>query len=116
MVVLVLSACPAGLRGYLTRWLLELSAGVFVGHVSQRVRELLWERSLTMIGRGRAIMVYPARNEQRMEFKVHGHHWKPVDIDGISLMLRPAEQSMVPKDGEPGRHGWSKAAKRRKYG
>lgn len=42
MVVIVLSACPAGLRGHLTRWLLEISAGVFVGHVSTRVRDLMW--------------------------------------------------------------------------
>jgi CRISPR-associated protein Cas2 len=41
MVVIVLSACPAGLRGHLTRWLVEISAGVFVGHVSARVRDLL---------------------------------------------------------------------------
>ena len=31
MVVIVLTACPAGLRGHLTRWLLEISPGVFVG-------------------------------------------------------------------------------------
>jgi CRISPR-associated protein Cas2 len=29
MVIIVLTACPAGLRGHLTRWLLEISAGVF---------------------------------------------------------------------------------------
>ena len=32
MVVLVLSAAPASLRGSMTRWLLEVSPGVFVGH------------------------------------------------------------------------------------
>lgn len=41
MIVVVLSACPVGLRGDLTRWLLEISAGVFVGKVSARVREHL---------------------------------------------------------------------------
>ena len=39
LVVLVLTACPAGLRGHLTRWLLEISPGVFCGRVSARVRE-----------------------------------------------------------------------------
>ena len=39
MTVLVLTACPAGLRGHLTRWLLEISPGVFVGHVPARVRD-----------------------------------------------------------------------------
>ncbi|GAA3592567.1 hypothetical protein GCM10022198_15590 [Klugiella xanthotipulae] len=119
MIVLVLSACPPGLRGYVTRWLLEISAGVFVGHVSKRVRELLWEKSITMIGSGRAIMVFTARNEQRMSFTVHGHHWTPVDIDGISLMLRPhdpASREGPAGSGSRPKTGWSKAAKRRKYG
>ena len=31
MTVIVVTACPAGLRGHLTRWLLEISPGVFVG-------------------------------------------------------------------------------------
>nr|WP_252831049.1 type I-E CRISPR-associated endoribonuclease Cas2e [Bifidobacterium catenulatum] len=44
MVVIVLTACPVGLRGDLTRWLLEISPGVFVGHLDARVREKLWER------------------------------------------------------------------------
>lgn len=114
MIVLVLSACPAGLRGYLTRWLLEVSAGVFVGKVSKRVRLLMWEKTVAMTGSGRAIMVFSARNEQGLEFKVHGHHWTPIDIDGVSLMLRPAENNSAPSGTARG--GWSKAAKRRKFG
>lgn len=115
MVVLVLTACPPGLRGYLTRWLLEISSGVFVGRVSKRVRELLWERTTTSIRTGRAIMVFSAKNEQRLSFLVHGHHWTPIDIDGITLMLRPSEPvSQVPSMGTAPATGWSKAARRRK--
>ncbi|MGL1831902.1 UNVERIFIED_CONTAM: type I-E CRISPR-associated endoribonuclease Cas2, partial [Acinetobacter sp. HSTU-ASm16] len=44
MMVLVLSACPVGLRGDLTKWLYEVSAGVFVGKVSSRIRKHLWDR------------------------------------------------------------------------
>lgn len=120
MLVLVLSACPPGLRGYLTRWLLEISAGVFVGRVSKRVRELLWKRTVEMVRSGRAIMVFTARNEQGFSFLVHGHHWSPVDIDGIRLMLRPAKRSSTsptPINSEtPPRTGWSKASKYRRYG
>lgn len=42
-----------------------------------------------MIGQGRAILVYQSGNEQGLAFRVHGHHWKPVDFEGVSLMLRP---------------------------
>ena len=70
MVVIVLTACPVGLRGDLTRWLLEISPGVFVGHLDARVREKLWERIVELSKNGRAIMVYSARNEQHLAFKV----------------------------------------------
>ncbi|WP_229281568.1 type I-E CRISPR-associated endoribonuclease Cas2e [Bifidobacterium asteroides] len=63
MVVVVLTACPLGLRGDLTRWLLEIASGVFVGQVTARVRDRLWERITGQIRTGKAIMVYSARNE-----------------------------------------------------
>lgn len=56
MVVLVVTACPAGLRGHLTRWLLEISPGVFVGHVSARVREDLWFQVIELCKDGKAIL------------------------------------------------------------
>ena len=42
MIVLVLSAVPEGLRGHV-RGALEISPGVFVGTLSARVRERLWD-------------------------------------------------------------------------
>lgn len=116
MVVLVLSACPAGLRGHLTRWLLEISAGVFVGHVSARVRDLMWLNVCEMTSGGRALMVYSVPGEQRMDFRVHNHHWMPTDFDGLTLMMRPRnEPAREATDESPG-PGWSAASKRRKFG
>ncbi len=69
----MVAACPVGLRGHLTRWLLEISPGVFVGKVSARVRTLMWVRVLEMVKTGRAIMVYSADNEQGLAFEVHHH-------------------------------------------
>ncbi|WP_416445194.1 type I-E CRISPR-associated endoribonuclease Cas2e [Leucobacter sp. HNU] len=142
MIVLVLTAVPTGLRGFLTRWLMEISSGVFVGKVSGRVRELLWERTTEMIGQGRAVLVRSVRTEQGLDVRVHGHHWEPIDIDGITLMLRPnveqVERGQRPERSEgspvhavPGdsdavetsqprkstrRGGWSNAAKRYRFG
>lgn len=48
MVVLVLTACPSGLRGDISRWMLEIAPGVFVGRLSTRVRERLWERTISL--------------------------------------------------------------------
>jgi len=116
MVVLVLTACPSGLRGYLTRWLLEISPGVFTGHVSSRVRSLLWDKTTAMVKDGRAIMVFAARNEQRLQFNVHRHDWVPTDFDGVQLMMRPAGDSSHQVAGsEPSvRPGWSDQARWRR--
>jgi CRISPR-associated protein Cas2 len=116
MVVIVLSACPAGLRGHLTRWLLEISAGVFVGHVSVRVRDLLWLTVCEMSSGGRALMVFGVPGEQRMDFRVHNHHWTPTDFDGLTLMMRPASDSPDSPSTEPASPGWSLASKRRRFG
>jgi CRISPR-associated protein Cas2 len=43
MVVIILESVPVSLRGELTRWMLELRAGVFVGSLSAMVRDKLWE-------------------------------------------------------------------------
>lgn len=110
MVVLVLTACPAGLRGHLTRWLLEISPGVFCGRVSARVRDRLWMRVVEMAKDGRAIMVFSRRGDQGLDFKVHRHDWQPVDYDGLTLMRRPSEDAPQPTM----RPGWSVASRRRR--
>lgn len=108
MVVIVLSACPARLRGHLTRWLLEVSPGVFVGRVSARVRDQLWDRVRELVGVGRALMVHSAQNEQGMAFRTYGHDWEPTDFEGITLMMRP--NSNQKKQHSERRAGWSRAS------
>ena len=81
--------CPPRLRGDLSKWLCEISPGVYVGTVSSRVRDAIWMRVCENVKSGRATMVYSAGGEQRMEFRVHNTSWEPVDFDGIRLMRRP---------------------------
>ena len=109
MIVITLTECPSSLRGDLTKWLIEINSGVYVGRISGRVRENLWERICDTIKTGKATMVYPAQNEQRLEFKVHNAEWEPIDFDGIKLMLRPSPARMK-KLGEL-RLGYSNASK-----
>ncbi len=58
MIVIALSCCPNKLRGDLTKWLMEIDTGVYVGQVSARVRDGLWNRVCENAGRGKAVMVY----------------------------------------------------------
>jgi CRISPR-associated protein Cas2 len=129
VIVVVVTACPDRLRGQLTRWLLEISAGVFVGHASARVRELLWERIVEHVGRGKALMVHSTRGEQRLAFRVHNHDWEPADYDGLTLMRRPTRRGAMTrmsweKDDDADRadrkpkstpENWSIAARRRRF-
>ena len=39
MVVLILERVPPGLKGDLSRWMIEPKAGIFLGRVSARVRD-----------------------------------------------------------------------------
>ena len=93
MTVLVLAACPAGLRGDLSKWMMEVSTGVYIGRLTARVREALWDRVRGAVGAGRATMVYSARNEQGFAFRVHQTAWQPLDFDGLTLMCRPLPQA-----------------------
>ncbi|WP_308198676.1 type I-E CRISPR-associated endoribonuclease Cas2e [Hoyosella sp. YIM 151337] len=102
-----------GLRGQVTRWLLEISPGVFVGVLSRRVRELLWERVCELVKDGRAIMVYPAKNEQKLDFMIHRYDWEPIDLDGVNLVRRPHTGQALQSAAKP-RAGWSKASRYRK--
>jgi CRISPR-associated protein Cas2 len=115
MIVIVLTVAPAKLRGHLTRWLFEISSGVYVGKVSARVRELLWEQVEENIGSGRAVLVYSSNNEQGLEFKTHGQEWEPVDYDGLELIMRPNMNQKQRKNSRR-KTGWSKASRYRKYG
>lgn len=110
MIVITMTDCPIGLRGDLTKWLLEVSAGVFVGQVSTRVRDQLWERIKETTMDGRVTMVFNTNNEQRLDFRVHNSTWEPIDFDGIKLILRPSA-SRIKQLGEL-RMGFSKASKR----
>lgn len=118
MLVLCLSNCPPSLRGDLTRWLQEIDTGVYAGHVSARVRDELWERTVANIKDGRATMVFSVRNEQRMDFRVHNTEWTPIDFDGMKLMLRPHRNAVNAKNAEPGKNFSSTAAVRnaKKFG
>lgn len=111
MMVLIVTACPAGLRGDLTKWLMELAPGTFVGRPSARIRELLWDRTVELCKDGRALLVYSSNNEQGMEFRTHRHAWEPTDFDGLKLMMRKNDSEKVRR-----RTGWSRARQlRRKY-
>lgn len=88
MVVMILENVSPGVRGELTRWLLALRAGVFVGKVSAMVRDKLWETVCSKIGKkGGGFLIHPASNEQGYLIRSAGTTTKVIeDYEGLLLV------------------------------
>ncbi len=96
MCMIVTEAVPPRLRGRLAVWLLEVRAGVYVGDVGQRVREMLWQQVEGMAEDGNVVMAWATNTESGFDFITYGHNRRqPVDFDGLRLVtfLPEAEKS-----------------------
>ena len=117
VVTLVVTAAPQSLRGELTRWFLEVAPGVYVGRVSQRVREQLWLLVQDHIENGRALLTYTDDSEQGFGFQVLGHDRNPVEYDGLTL-IRQAKGVADKKPYAGSRFGseaWGVGSRRRSF-
>ena len=104
MIVIIVERATPGLRGQLTRWMLEVRAGVFVGRLSTRVKDKLWELVKARNPKGGSLLVARAHNEQGFIVETHGDTTREVvDLEGLLLVRRPAEPSAAarPKRGRP---------------
>jgi len=87
MVVIVVENVPAGLRGELSRWMLEPHTGVFVGTISATVREKLWEKVCRECKEGHGLMMHRAQNEQGFVMRTHGPARRQIwEVEGLSLV------------------------------
>ncbi|MGO8716601.1 MAG: type I-E CRISPR-associated endoribonuclease Cas2e [Smithella sp.] len=87
MLVTVVENAPPRLRGRLAIWLLEVRAGVYVGKVSRRVREMIWAQIEKGIGDGNAVMAWSTNTESGFDFMTLGANRRiPVEMDGIKLV------------------------------
>ncbi|WP_324715607.1 type I-E CRISPR-associated endoribonuclease Cas2e [Carboxydochorda subterranea] len=93
MTVLILERVKPGLRGELSRWFLEVKAGVFVGTVSAMVRERLWSRICNEAEeRYGCLLVHNAANEQGFRIRSYGIPSRQiVDFDGLQLVRIPTD-------------------------
>lgn len=92
MVVMILERAPAGLRGELTRWLIEPQSGVYVGNVSAAVRDSLWNEVCRKLRGGAALMIHNAANEQGFSMRfTSGTSRTLEDFDGLLLIRKPVE-------------------------
>ena len=95
MLIVVTEAVPPRLRGCLAVWLLEVRAGVYLGNVSRRVREMLWEHCEALMEDGNIVMAWQTNTESGFDFQTLGKNRRmPIDHDGLRLV------EFFPVDGE----------------
>lgn len=88
MLVVVTENVPPRLRGRLAVWLLEIRAGVYVGSVSRRIREMIWEQINALAEEGNVAMAWASNNESGFDFQTYGKNRRiPVDEDGLRLVV-----------------------------
>lgn len=86
---MVLENVPPSLRGEITRWLIEIKAGVFVGKVSARVREKLWDKVRKKSSEGTCLLVYSYKGEQGYRFDSWGASARVVtEWEGLQLITK----------------------------
>ena len=91
MTIIVLERVPISLRGELTRWMLEVHTGVFVGDLSALVRDLLWEHICDTMRSGAGALVYRSNGEQGFTMQMCGKTSRKLrDFDGLQLIQIPS--------------------------
>jgi CRISPR-associated protein Cas2 len=97
MMVLALERVSPSLRGELTRWMLEVRPGVFVGQPSAMVRDRLWQQVCTQLEqvkavqeRSAAVLLHTTDNEQGYAIRYMGEPTRRLrDFDGLQLIMGP---------------------------
>lgn len=92
MCVVVTEMVPPRLRGRLAVWLLEIRAGVYVGDVSRKIREMIWSQVLSLAGDGNVVLAWGTNTESGFDFVTFGKNRRtPIDFDGLRLVSFSSE-------------------------
>jgi CRISPR-associated protein Cas2 len=96
MTIFVVTRVTQALRGRLSRWTIQVHPGVFVGTVSSRVRERLWNMILGLRRLGACTMIWSARNEQGFSITTAGDSRRVVvNREGLALVQVTARPRRV---------------------
>ncbi len=105
MVVLATTAVPDHVHGVLSRWMIEVMPGWFIGTLSARVRDELWSTVSAVIGDGAAVLAYPDATEQVFSLRtVRKRRRELIDFDGLTLVRMRALERTEPVHIWP--EGW----------
>lgn len=95
MLVIVVENVPPRLRGRLAVWLIEIRAGVYVGDLSVKVRDMIWSQIEKGIEDGNAVMAWTTNTESGFDFITLGKNRRlPVELDGLKLVSFYPEEDL----------------------
>lgn len=88
MTVIIIDRSTKRLRGVLSRYMLEVRAGLFVGRLDARMRDLLWAKAMQLKGkRTSGAMIWRTSNAQGFELRTFGSDRRTVvDLDGLQMI------------------------------
>jgi CRISPR-associated protein Cas2 len=68
-------------------WLLEVRAGVYIGDVSRRTREMIWEQLAQGYADGNVVLAWASNHDSGYEFETLGPNRRlPKEFDGLNLV------------------------------
>ena len=95
LMLFITENISSSLRGELTKWLLQLKPGVFIGTLSKLVGEKLWKKIQEKQGNGGSIWVKATNNEQKFQLAISGKtRWTIRDFDNLQLICHPSKKSL----------------------
>jgi len=98
MILMMLEKVPQSLRGELTRWLVEVKTGVYVGHVNGMVRERLWDKCSKSRGAGSVFQAWSTNTEQKFAMRMSGERGREVvDWEGLQLIRETTDELTAPQ-------------------
>ena len=88
MLLMILEKVPGSLRGALSRWLIEVRPGTFLGNPGQRVRDELWKRVTQRPPLGYVLQVWSAPTPQGFLYRQYGSGKRELaDFEGLALVV-----------------------------
>ena len=89
-MILILEKVTPGLRGDLSRWMIEPKSGIFLGRMTARLRDKLWAKAVAGSRGGACLQAWSSPGEQGFLVRTSGDtSRKVVDFEGLHLVAIP---------------------------
>lgn len=105
MIIVVLSLAPESTKGVVSRYLMEIAPGTFIGSLNAKIRDQLWDFIRGNLKSGNAIMAFNDNSMIGHEIRTQNLSRRTIeDFDGVPLIRIITEGNLE----NASKTGWSK--------